>query len=149
LTLLTPTDCICSTCPGRHIALWTIWGTIAAVLSIYDIGPSLNEDGTLHVPSGEFTTGFLRRVSTSFNLFYFISISHLLFLCTPSIGIQLQLTCLLGDIMNSDLTILLGSRNHSSVRLNLDLCRRRRSSGLWGRRFLLIVILDYAEKGKL
>jgi hypothetical protein len=58
-------------CPGRHIALGTIWGAIAAVLSLYDIGPSLDEDGTLHVPSGEFTTGFLRRVFTSFNLFYF------------------------------------------------------------------------------
>ena len=69
-------NCICSMCPGRHIALRTLWGTIAAVLSLYDIGPSLNEDGTPHIPSGEFTTGLLRRVSIPPTFFFFSSARH-------------------------------------------------------------------------
>jgi hypothetical protein len=50
-------------CPGRHIALRTLWDTIAAVLTLYDIGPGLNEDGTPNIPSAEFTGGLLRCVS--------------------------------------------------------------------------------------
>jgi hypothetical protein len=47
-------------CPGRHIALRTLWDTLAAVLSLYNIGPALDEDGMLSIPSGEFTAGFVR-----------------------------------------------------------------------------------------
>jgi hypothetical protein len=50
-----------SMCPGRHIALRALWGTIAAVLSLYDIGPPVNEDGTPDIPKGEFLqTGIVR-----------------------------------------------------------------------------------------
>jgi hypothetical protein len=42
-------------CPGRHMATRILWDTIAAVLSLYDIGPGRNDDGTLNIPSAEFT----------------------------------------------------------------------------------------------
>jgi hypothetical protein len=38
-----------------------LWSTIAAVLSLYDIGPPVNDDGTPDVPKGEFKqTGIVR-----------------------------------------------------------------------------------------
>jgi hypothetical protein len=77
-------NCIRSICPGRHIAVRTLWGTIAAVLSLFDIGPALNEDGTPNIPSGEFTSNLLRQV---FTLSYFLFQPS--FICTSSIEIQL------------------------------------------------------------
>jgi hypothetical protein len=47
-------------CPGRHIALRTLWETIAAVLSLYDIGPTRNEDDTLNIPPFEVSSGLVR-----------------------------------------------------------------------------------------
>ena len=63
------TDCVYSIRPERHIALRTLWDTIAAVLSLYDIEPGLNEDGKLIIP-WEFTGGLVRSVSI---LQYFVS----------------------------------------------------------------------------
>ena len=47
-------------CPGRHIAVETIWCTIAALLSLYDIGYALDEGGKAILSKAEFTPGFLR-----------------------------------------------------------------------------------------
>jgi hypothetical protein len=56
-------------CPGRQIALRMLWNTIAAVLSLYDIGPPVNEDGTPNVLKGEFKqTGIVRSVRVPFSL---------------------------------------------------------------------------------
>ena len=44
-------------CPGRDIAYATIWNTVAAVLTLFDIGPWSEEDGMPIYPSGEFTNG--------------------------------------------------------------------------------------------
>jgi hypothetical protein len=42
------------------MALRILWDTIVAVLSLYNIGPGLNDDGTLNIPSAEFTSGIVR-----------------------------------------------------------------------------------------
>jgi hypothetical protein len=47
-------------CPGRHIAVETIWSTAAALLSLYNIGYALDEGGRVILPKAEFTPGFLR-----------------------------------------------------------------------------------------
>jgi hypothetical protein len=47
-------------CPGRRMATETIWSTIAALLSLYDIGCALDEGGKVILPKVEFTSGLLR-----------------------------------------------------------------------------------------
>jgi len=44
-------------CPGRHLALQSMFITIASVISTFDIGKALDEDGNEITPSGEYTSG--------------------------------------------------------------------------------------------
>jgi hypothetical protein len=62
-------DASFSMCPGRQMALRTLWNTMAAVLSLYDIGHAFNEYGEPILPPGEFTASPLRydiRIHLSF-----------------------------------------------------------------------------------
>ncbi|KAE9390448.1 cytochrome P450 [Gymnopus androsaceus JB14] len=43
-------------CPGRHMALSTIWITIASVLAVYDISNALDENGEIIIPTGDYDT---------------------------------------------------------------------------------------------
>ena len=46
-------------CPGREFALSSIFIAVASVLSAFDIGKAVGEDGSPITPSGEFVTGLL------------------------------------------------------------------------------------------
>jgi cytochrome P450 len=48
-----------SICPGRHFAKDNAFLTIASVLHVFDILPSLNEYGVPHDPTPKMTTGLL------------------------------------------------------------------------------------------
>ena len=41
-------------CPGKHLALRTVYLVVACVLSVFDIGPALDEDGNAQMPKIEF-----------------------------------------------------------------------------------------------
>jgi len=40
--------------PGRYLALRTVYLVVACVLSVFDIGPVLDEDGNPRIPKIEF-----------------------------------------------------------------------------------------------
>lgn len=46
-------------CPGRFMAVDSIWITIACVLSLFEIHKALGEDGQEITPDGEYFRGFL------------------------------------------------------------------------------------------
>ena len=41
-------------CPGRYLALRTVYLVVACVLSVFDIGPVLDKDGNPRIPEIEF-----------------------------------------------------------------------------------------------
>ena len=49
-------------CPGKHLALRTVYLVIACVLSLFDIGPALDDDGNHRVPKPEFDGVTVRYV---------------------------------------------------------------------------------------
>ncbi|CDO69024.1 hypothetical protein BN946_scf184834.g31 [Trametes cinnabarina] len=46
-------------CPGRYMALDSMWITIACVLSLFDIKKAVDKDGNEITPDGEYIRGFL------------------------------------------------------------------------------------------
>lgn len=49
-------------CPGRWLALDTMWITIASVLTVYNISKTVSKDGTVIEPDAEpFTSGLMSR----------------------------------------------------------------------------------------
>ncbi|OSD02813.1 cytochrome P450 [Trametes coccinea BRFM310] len=46
-------------CPGRYMAVDSMWVTIACVLSLFDIRKAVDEDGKEITPDGEYIRGFL------------------------------------------------------------------------------------------
>ena len=44
-------------CPGRYLASATIWLIITSVLSLFDIGPKMDEDGNEIPVEADFTDG--------------------------------------------------------------------------------------------
>jgi hypothetical protein len=46
-------------CPGRHLAVSSIFFNIACVLAMFDIGNAMDEDGRPIIPSTEVNTGLL------------------------------------------------------------------------------------------
>ena len=53
-------------CPGRYLALRTVYLVVACVLSVFDIGPVLDEDGNPQIPRIEFDGASVRCVSCSY-----------------------------------------------------------------------------------
>jgi cytochrome P450 len=53
-------------CPGRYLAMDSLWIAMAYLLACYDIEKPTDEDGKAIEPSGEYTTGLLRYVVLSF-----------------------------------------------------------------------------------
>ena len=49
-------------CPGRHFALRTVYLVVSCVLSVFDIAPPLNDDGSPQVPKAEFNSVMIRQV---------------------------------------------------------------------------------------
>lgn len=49
-------------CPGRHMALDSMWIAIACVLSLFEIKKAVGEDGKEITPDGEYIRGFLMYV---------------------------------------------------------------------------------------
>lgn len=47
-------------CPGRYLAVDSVWITIASVLSVLEITAPLDEFGNSVKPNEEYTTGLLR-----------------------------------------------------------------------------------------
>ena len=47
-------------CPGKHLALRTVYLVVACVLSAFDIGPALDEDGNPQMPNAEFDDVLIR-----------------------------------------------------------------------------------------
>jgi len=47
-------------CPGKQFALRTVYLFVASVLSAFDIGPALDEDGTPQMPKAEFHSVLVR-----------------------------------------------------------------------------------------
>ena len=67
----------CRICPGRWLAIDTVWITIASVLAVYNIRKAVDEDGNPIEPTTEYTTGLIRYVPvlagtrvTYANIFY-------------------------------------------------------------------------------
>lgn len=50
-------------CPGRFMAVDSIWITIASVLSVFEIRKAVGEDGKEITPDGEYHRGFLWYVA--------------------------------------------------------------------------------------
>ncbi|KAI0036607.1 cytochrome P450 monooxygenase [Vararia minispora EC-137] len=48
-------------CPGRHMAIDTIWITIATILAVYEIRKALDKDGKPIEPDTEYVSSFLSR----------------------------------------------------------------------------------------
>ncbi|KAI0051668.1 cytochrome P450 [Auriscalpium vulgare] len=48
-------------CPGRYLAIDSIWITIASVLAVYDIKKTVDDNGETIEPDIEFTSSFLSR----------------------------------------------------------------------------------------
>ncbi|KAJ7648773.1 cytochrome P450, partial [Mycena polygramma] len=46
-------------CPGRDMAQWSIWITVASLLATFNITKSLDDTGVPIEPSGEYTSGML------------------------------------------------------------------------------------------
>jgi len=49
-------------CPGKYFALRTVYMVVACVLSVFDIGPVLDEDGTPRIPEIDFGSASIRCV---------------------------------------------------------------------------------------
>jgi len=49
-------------CPGKQFALRTAYLVVACVLSTFDIGPALDEDGNPQMPKAEFHSVMIRYV---------------------------------------------------------------------------------------
>ena len=49
-------------CPGRHLALQSVYLVVACVLSVFVIEPTLDEDGNPQVPKPEFDVRTVRYV---------------------------------------------------------------------------------------
>jgi len=49
-------------CPGKHFALRMVYLAIACVLSVFDISPVLDDDGTPRLPKIEFDNATVRYV---------------------------------------------------------------------------------------
>ena len=49
-------------CPGKYFALRTVYMVVACVLSVFDIGPVLDEDGIPRIPEIEFDSASIRCV---------------------------------------------------------------------------------------
>ena len=49
-------------CPGRFMAIDSMWITIACVLTVFEIKKAIGEDGKEVAPDGEYISGFLRYV---------------------------------------------------------------------------------------
>jgi len=47
-------------CPGKQFSLRTVYLFVASVLSVFDIGPALDEDGNPQMPKAEFHGGLVR-----------------------------------------------------------------------------------------
>lgn len=47
-------------CPGRHLAVDSVWITVASVLSVFEVTAPLDELGNPIRPNEEYTTGLLR-----------------------------------------------------------------------------------------
>ena len=52
----------CRICPGRDLALQTIYLVVACVLSVFNIEPALDEDGNPRMPKIEFDGAVVRYV---------------------------------------------------------------------------------------
>ncbi|KAJ7897649.1 cytochrome P450 [Mycena olivaceomarginata] len=46
-------------CPGRDMAQWSVWISVASILATFDISKSVDEKGVPIEPSGEYTSGLL------------------------------------------------------------------------------------------
>ncbi|KAJ6494240.1 cytochrome P450 [Mycena sanguinolenta] len=46
-------------CPGRDMAEWSIWISVASILAVYNISKRIDEKGMPIEPSGEYTSGLL------------------------------------------------------------------------------------------
>ncbi|KAJ6565505.1 cytochrome P450 [Mycena vulgaris] len=46
-------------CPGRHLALSSIWITVASILAAFDISKAVDEDGRVIEPSHEYLSGII------------------------------------------------------------------------------------------
>ncbi|KAJ7888363.1 cytochrome P450 [Mycena olivaceomarginata] len=49
-------------CPGRHLALSSIWITVASILATFDIFKAVDEDGRVIEPSHEYLSGIITSV---------------------------------------------------------------------------------------
>ena len=49
-------------CAGKSFALRTLYLTVTCVLSVFDIGPVLDDDGNPRIPEVEFDGAFIRCV---------------------------------------------------------------------------------------
>ena len=49
-------------CPGKHLALRTVYLVVACVLSVFDIGPASDDDGNPRLPKPEFDGVTVRYV---------------------------------------------------------------------------------------
>lgn len=55
-------------CPGRYLAMDSLWIAMAYLLACYDIEKPVDKYGEAIEPSGQYTTGLLRyagRISTA------------------------------------------------------------------------------------
>lgn len=50
-------------CPGRYLALRMVYLVVACVLSVFDIGPVLDEDGNPRLPNPDYNSITIRYVS--------------------------------------------------------------------------------------
>ncbi|KAJ6626137.1 cytochrome P450 [Mycena sp. CBHHK59/15] len=46
-------------CPGKDMAQWSVWITVASILATFNISKSVDENGLTIEPSGEYTSGML------------------------------------------------------------------------------------------
>ncbi|KII84574.1 hypothetical protein PLICRDRAFT_179390 [Plicaturopsis crispa FD-325 SS-3] len=46
-------------CPGRYMAMSSLWITVVSVLAVFDVGKAVDEDGSCVEPSGEYTSGIV------------------------------------------------------------------------------------------
>ena len=49
-------------CPGRYLAMDSLWIAMAYLLTCFNIEKPVDENGQVIEPSGEYTTGLLRFV---------------------------------------------------------------------------------------
>lgn len=47
-------------CPGRKLAMSSLWLTIASVLSMFEVSMYTDEEGRVARPEGDYTPGLLR-----------------------------------------------------------------------------------------